>query len=81
MTLFSDKDQLNNKDPLLLPAPIPHALVKASPERDKDEFLKMEIASRECRNTTGTLLREETTKFFSPNPQAPKKLHSLTSKE
>jgi hypothetical protein len=43
-------------------------------------FLKMEIVSREF-NNTGTLFEEETTKPFTPSPQAPKKLQRVVSNE
>jgi hypothetical protein len=48
---------------------------------EREELLKMESASRECSHTTGTFSEEETTNPFTPNPQAPKKLHSLTCNE
>jgi hypothetical protein len=44
-------------------------------------FLKIEITSREFNVTTGTFLEEEITKLCTLNPQAPKKLQSLTSRE
>jgi hypothetical protein len=53
-------------------------VVKASPERDKVAFLKID-SDWEFNTTTGTFNDADTTKLFGIDPQPPKKLHSLTS--